>query len=399
MNMKTHPLTAVRAKTVLTLAGEGPSRGMEALCRPLPRLDDGIIVAEDGVIQIIEPYRDYRRRPDALPENEIRDLGDGVLTPGLINCHVHLEISHMAGKTTMGRGFRDWLASLVALDRNPPTTVTSDLATAIRSMADAGTACAGDISSRMPHAVLDAVRASGMEARVFREIIGHADAAVKAAKADAAGDAAFSLAGHAFYTTPGEAMVMAKQWCDAHSRPFSLHLAEHEDEVQFLVEEAGEFNAVLRRSMVPASWRAPRMRPVQYAASLGLLAPGTLAVHCVQCDAADIATLAAGGAAVCLCPRSNLGINVGEAPARTFAEKGIPLVLGTDSLASNTDLDVWNEAEFFLKKNIFPANALLRMATVNGAAALGLEHLAGRLEKGRRFWYRVFPSELAALLR
>lgn len=397
MNSNTHPFSAVRAKTILTLAGEGPARGMGALCRPLPRLDDGVIVAHDGVIRIIEAYKDYRRRSGALPESEIRDLGDGVLAPGLVNCHVHLEISHMAGKTVMGRGFRDWLVSLAALDRNPPQTVATDLAAAIQTMADAGTSCVGDISSRMPRAVLDAVRAAGMEARIFREIIGHGGAAVETAKADAAGDAAFTLAGHAFYTTPGEAMVAAKQWCDAHSRPFSLHLAEHEDEVRFLADEAGEFNAMLRRSIVPASWRAPRMRPVQYAASLGLLTPGTLAVHCVQCDEADIATLAAGGVAICLCPRSNSGINVGEAPARAFAEKGILLALGTDSLASNTDLDVWNEAEFFLKKNIFPANALLRMITVNGAAVLGQERLAGTLEKGRRFWYRMFPSELAAL--
>ena len=150
---------------------------------------------------------------------------------------------------------------------------------------------------------------------------------------------------------------------------------------------------------MPSSWRAPGKTPVRYAASLGLLGPGTLAVHCVHCDAADIETLAGSGAAICLCPRSNAAINVGEAPVTSFAEKGILLCLGTDSLASNADLDVWREAEFFLKKNLLPAKALLRMATVNGASVLGLGDRVGRLEKGMQFCYRAFPSEMSALFR
>lgn len=395
MNHTNH--TAVRARSILPLAGEAPARGTEALTRPLVRLDDGVIVAQDGVILAVEPYKDYCRRPGSLPREDVRDLGDVVLTPGLANCHTHLEISHMAGKTHMGDGFCDWLASLVALDRNPPENVEAALGTAVASLAAAGTACVGDISSRMPETVLRLIRAAGLAPRVFREIIGHAEHAVREAEKRAEADEAFSLAGHAFYTTPGEAMTAAKAWCVKNSRPFSLHLAEHEDECLCVQEEAGRLHGMLRKSIVPASWRAPRMSPVRYAASLGLLAPGTLAVHCVWCDAAEVALLAESGTAVCLCPRSNRGINVGEAPAGAFADKGALLVLGTDSLASNTDLDVWNEAEFFLKKSIFPANALLRMATVNGAAALGASRSAGRLEKGMLFCYRVFPSEASTL--
>ncbi len=122
-------------------------------------------------------------------------------------------------------------------------------------------------------------------------------------------------------------------------------------------------------------------------------------MHCVRCDAADIAALAGSGAAVCLCPRSNAAINVGEAPAKAYAAKGVPLVLGTDSLASNADLDVWNEALFFLKKNVFSANALLRMATVNGATVLGLSGTVVRREKGMLFCYRTLPSDMLALFR
>ncbi|MCC8194569.1 MAG: amidohydrolase family protein [Deltaproteobacteria bacterium] len=393
------PCSAVRARTVIPLAGELPARGMEALTRPLARIDDGIVLFRDGAILAVEPYTTYTRRPDALPRAGIRDLGDVILVPGLVNCHTHLEISHMAGRTVRGKGFADWVASLVALDAKAPDTAESDLRRAVESLAQSGTAAAGDISSRMPRSVLTAARDHAVDARIFCEIIGHAATAFDDAATVAGTDPAFTLAGHAFYTTPGETVAKARKWCAERGRPFSLHLAEHEDEVQCLRDGSGKLFDLLRERVVPASWRPPGMSPVQYAASLGVLAAGTLAVHCVRCDAHDIATLASGDAAVCLCPRSNLYINVGAAPAKTFAEKGILLCLGTDSLASNTDLDVWNEAEFFLEKNILPAKALLRMATVNGAAVLGLGGRLGRLEKGMRFCYKTFPDAMNALFR
>lgn len=388
-------IIAVRARSVVPLADEAPARGMEALTRPLAWVDDGVVAARGGRILAVEPHAEYMRRP-GVPAP--RDLGDVLLTPGLVNCHTHLEISHMRGKTQLGMGVVPWLKSLIALDRNPPGDTFPSLREALNSMAAYGTASVGDISSRMPGAVLEALRDVGLAARVFCEVIGGSGESADQAEALAASDPGFSLAGHAFYTTPGGAIARAHAWCAARSRPFSLHLAEHADEVECLRDGKGPLHDMVKH-LLPTGWRAPGLSPVKYAASFGLLAPGTLAVHCVQCGEEDIATLADSGAAVCLCPRSNAAINVGEAPARAFAERGVLLGLGTDSLASNADLCVWNEAEFFLKKSIFPANALLRMATVNGAAILGLPGRTGRLEKDGPFCYRVFPSDAISFFR
>jgi len=389
--------SAVRAKTIIPLTGEGVARGIDALTRSPARIDDGVILARNGIILDVESYKDYTRRPNA--PTAAYDLGDVILVPGLVNCHTHLEISHMAGKTVCGKGFADWVASLIALDAKTPDSAEDALHKAVASLISYGTAGLGDISSRMPRAVLSATQSSGIDSRIFCEIIGHGETAVAGSVATAKADTSFSLAGHAFYTTSEEAMVRAKQWCTAQLRPFSLHLAEHPDEVQCLRDASGKLYDQLRIRILPPSWRAPKMSPVQYAASLGLLTSGTVAVHCVQCDKTDIATLATGSAAVCLCPRSNACIAVGEAPAAEFAARGILLCLGTDSLASNTDLDVWKEAEYFLGKSILPANALLRMATVNGAAVLGLHDQVGRLEKGMRFCYKTFPNEMNAFFR
>ena len=393
--------SAVRARAVMPLASEQPAKRMDELSRPLAILDDGLILSRDNTILAVESYKDYCRRPDALPPNHIRDLGDVLLTPGLVNCHTHLEISHMAGKTVPGKGFFEWVASLVALDRNPPSPplIEQALSNAVASLAACGTAAVGDIASRIPRTVLRQTVSHGIASRIFCEVIGHEDAALTNAMHTAQEDTAFSLAGHALYTTPGKLVARAHQWSAAQGRPFSLHLAEHEDETRCLRDGSGKLHDLLRERVIPADWPTPGLPPVQLAASFGLLSPGTLAVHCVQCNQDDIAALATGHTAVCLCPRSNAYIAVGEAPARALAEAGVLLCLGTDSLASNTDLDVWKEAEYFLEKGILPAKALLRMATVNGARILGLSDHVGRLEKGLRFCYKTFPSEMVSLFR
>lgn len=389
--------TAIRARAVLSLAGERPARGWDALTAPLTPVYDGVVAAENGRILCVEPYAEYRRRPGALPPEAVEDLGDCVIAPGLVNCHTHLELSWMRGKTSRGNGFLDWVASLVTLDRaGGGAFVRPALHDAARHMRQTGTALAGDISNRMPETALQVGREENLALRSFLEIIGHDPEAPAKAAADAGSDAAFALAGHAFYSTPAESFVAARAWCEARGLPFSLHLAEHEDETECLFGR-GRFFERLRNVLIPKSWQAPRMRPVAYAAALGLLRAGTLAVHCVTCDAGEIDVLSASGAAICLCPRSNEYIGVGEAPAAAFAARGALLVLGTDSLASNDDLTLWNEAEYFFQKNILPANALLRMATVNGASVLGRSGDFGRLEKNMRFCYSIFPSEMLTL--
>lgn len=389
---------AVRARTLIPLAGEEPARGMAALAAPLARLNDAVIVGARGGIVAVEPYADFCRRVN-IGAVALTDLGDVVVTPGLVNCHTHLELSHMVGKTVLGRGFCDWIASLLAQDSPVTEGAIEAMRAAACDMVRAGTAAVGDITDRMPREALGAACTAGLDARVFFEIFGHDPERATAATATATANAAFSLAGHALYSTAGAAMARARSWCASRGLPFSLHLAEHEDEDECLRSGSGRLHAMLARRVLPAGWRAPGMGPVAWATSLGLLAPGTVAVHCVRCDAKDITLLVQSGCGVCLCPRSNAAMAVGEAPARALAEKGALLVLGTDSLASNTDLHVWKEAEFFLQKNILPGNALLRMATVNGAFVLRYFQRVGTLEKGKRFCYTVFPSETNSFFR
>lgn len=98
--------------------------------------------------------------------------------------------------------------------------------------------------------------------------------------------------------------------------------------------------------VLPEDWAGAHLRPVAYARRLDLLGPGTLAVHGVQLEPAEVTALAASGSALCLCPRSNEYLAVGTAPVAALLESGLLCCLGTDGLSSNTDLDVRQEAVF-----------------------------------------------------
>jgi cytosine/adenosine deaminase-related metal-dependent hydrolase len=204
-----------------------------------------------------------------------------------------------------------------------------------------------------------------------------------------------AVSGHALYSTSPEGLRAALVWCEERRRPFSLHLAESIDEQECLRQGTGTLHDLLAVNMLPPGWSAPGLGAVEYAGRLGLLTPRTLAVHCVQCSDADIERLVRGGSAVCLCPRSNTYIGVGKAPAEAMAEAGVMLCLGTDGLSSNHDLDMRRELAALRDEHGFSPRAALRIATVNGAAVLGLP-LLGTLEPGKAASFSLWDVDMFA---
>lgn len=394
--------TACRAATVITLAGEKAARGRAALEAPLRTEDNAVILAEGGVILGVEPYPVFRRR--AAASFTFTDAGDVCLAPGLINAHCHLELSHTKDKCVGGKGFTHWLRSLVAVLRTPCGTREACAATA-KALEDAvasGTAHIGDVGSRLPGLV------SGLAERLndnglryplthFLELIGFTAPAPEAGVPDElrAGPwflpassalpprryADCALSGHALYSTAPEALQAAQALCRRTGRVFSMHLAESPDEDECIRNGNGSLHALMAE-LLPAPTRAWGASPVALAGKLGLLGPGTLAVHCVRLSSADRELLSRSGCSVCLCPRSNAFTASGRAAPTAPEADGILFCLGTDGLSSNTNLDMREEAVAARDAYGLPARAVLRMASVNGAAALGLKDL-GTLEAGK----------------
>jgi 5-methylthioadenosine/S-adenosylhomocysteine deaminase len=181
-----------------------------------------------------------------------------------------------------------------------------------------------------------------------------------------------ALAPHAPYTVSDEALRRIVTYAAELNVPVHMHVHETEAEVRESVAKVGA-------------------RPLQRLERLGLLSPQLMAVHMTQLEPHEIATLAAQGVHVLHCPESNMKLASGFCPVARLAAAGVNVALGTDGAASNNDLDMFGEmrSAALLAKAVagdasaVPAAAALRMATLNGARALGLEDLVGSLVPGK----------------
>lgn len=351
----------------------------------VPELWDAGLAVQHGRIVAVGPWSELKSC------GPVHDLGTVTLVPGLINAHTHLELSHLAGAIPQGLGFSAWADSLFALLRTSARKQNS--AQSFNDYVGQGLACVLDVCSRPGHTYAQLEQA-GIHIVSVQEYAGR----VRKID-DTANTLTWSRAAHALYSTQAEFVVQLKQWCENQGKVFSIHLAEVPGENDFFVHGQGQFAEFLRaRRILLKNFQPPGLSAVAYAKSLGVLNARTLAVHCVHVDDADIDVLAHSGTRVCLCLRSNAWIGVGQPPVAALHEAEIPLCVGTDSLASNTDLDIW--AELRAVRAVLPTitlTELLAMATRIPAELLGLGQEYGRLAVGNRACWAVLPEDWAEL--
>lgn len=361
-----------------------------------PPVEDGALLVEDGRIRACGAYRQLAA---AHPRAPLVDFGDAVLLPPLVNAHTHLELTDFpdwavaAGVAAPPGDFVDWILQLVKVKRSVSAEqLRTSLAAGLRAALLAGTGAIGDILTS-----LDAVsvyRSSPLRGCLFAEVLGY-DPAVIAARLDTiaglvqtppAPDLAWGLSPHAPYTLSAATIDQVFTFARRHALRCAMHLAESADESHFLHNASG---AIAERLYVAAQWdpksaHAPGCSPVRALCRQDRLQSGDLAVHGVQVAAADLDLLRQTGCSVVLCPRSNAALKVGKAPLAAYLAAGVPLALGTDSLASAPSLSLWDELAF--AQTWFAGQASpcdwLRMATLGGARALGLDARMGRLAPG-----------------
>lgn len=372
-----------------------------------PPVSDAAVAVEDGRIVLSGRRKDVLKSAKVA---EVRDLGDAVLIPGLVNAHTHLELSWMRGSSPEGADYLAWLRDLVARRREvEPSVERAAASEAIETMVSRGTVAVGEVANGTWTAGL--LASSPLRGVVFHEVYGFpaADAESILEKAAvrldeiesdpavrSAGDRwTVALTPHAGHTTSAPLLRALRGRALASGEPLSIHVAESAIEAAFLRDGAGPFVDFLKeREAWDESWRPPGHSPVDFLDRLGILGPKTLVVHAVHLDHADLSKLQGRGATVVTCPRSNRRLDVGLAPVSKLLTSGIPVALGTDSLASAPDLDLFAELAALREDHpgLAPA-AALRMATLNGAAALGqVAHLGG-IEKGRLDALIVVPLD------
>lgn len=358
-----------------------------------PPIRDGWIDVEHGRIAAVGRSAD-RSHPSGSREV---DLGAVAVLPGLVNAHTHLELSYLRGQVPPAATFVTWIRDVIAARRRQPDANAPEIASAVDAgIAEAvasGTAVFGDISNTM--ITVGPLTASPLAGVVFFELIAFnppdADAFVEQSRRrlaafTPAGDVRLGLAAHAPYSVaPAVFRAIRRGDRDPLAR-YSVHLAESAEETEFMRTGGGPWRAVLDEvgSWNP-DWAPPAVSPVQCLDDLGFLDGRTLAVHGVQMTRADLAKMAARGATLVACPRSNARTGAGTPPIADFFAAGVRVAVGTDSLASTPDLNLFTElAAMRALAPAVPAAALLDSATRQGAEALGFGDDFGTIEPGKR---------------
>jgi len=333
----------------------------------------------DGLIAWLGPRE---RAPAAL---QVRELPDCLLCPGLINAHGHAAMS-------LFRGLADDLPLMTWLREHiwpaegrwvDPGFVRDGTDLAIAEQLKGGITCFADMYF-YPREACEQVEQSGIRAQVAVPLL---DFPIPgAATADDALHQAIELFGelrhhpritialgpHAPYTVGDETLEKIRVIADQLDAPLHMHIHETASEVEQAVAEHGE-------------------RPLARLARLGLLGPSLQAVHMTQISDDDLALLVESNTSVIHCPESNLKLASGLCPVERLWQAGVNVAIGTDGAASNNDLDLLGEtrtAALLAKAVAGSASALdahraLRMATLNGARALGLDTQIGSLELGK----------------
>jgi 5-methylthioadenosine/S-adenosylhomocysteine deaminase len=335
-----------------------------------------------GKILALLPSADARGRFATAQEI---DLPGHALIPGLINAHTHSPM-------VLLRGLADDLPLMVWLTQHiwpaeqrwvNPEMVLAGTRLAALEMLKSGTVCFNDMYFH-PEVTARVAAEAGMRAVVGMILVdfptGYAEGPEQylskgLALHDRYRDHSLirtAFAPHAPYSVSEGPMSRVRTLADELDVPVHIHLHETADEITQSLRDHGE-------------------RPIRRLERLGLLGPNLVAVHMTQLEDEEIALIAEAGAHVVHCPESNLKLASGFCPVVRLLNAGVNVALGTDGAASNNDLDMMGEVQTaaLLAKGIagsaaaLPASRALRMATINGARALGLEEETGSLEPGK----------------
>jgi len=376
-----------------------------------PPLEDGALLISEGKILRVGFRKDLTAASSGAA---VIDFGDAVILPPFVNAHTHLELTHFpdwvresASEAPEPNSFVDWILHVIRVKRGlTPERYVASLAAGIEASLAAGTGAVGDILSCF--SARDAYRNSPIRGRLYLETLGHDPVRVQTVldRIDAilteqqAGHLRLGIAPHSTFTLSTDSLRQVFDFARQRRVPTTLHLAESPEEARFIRDSAGPIGDTLYPFV---GWQTPtprRSSPTVFAEACGALSPDCLLAHGVQLDEGDAERLARAGSTVVFCPRSNARLGVGTLPVERYRQAGIPLAIGTDSLASNDSLSLWEEiafAEQWLVGRVNPSE-LLAMATHNGARALGLASKMGELKAGAGGNFQVLKiSELPSL--
>ncbi|WDQ18335.1 amidohydrolase family protein [Rhodopirellula sp. P2] len=350
---------------------------------PIP---NGMIVVDSGIMTLIRPFQ------DSQVEGDLVDLGDVGILPGLVNAHTHLEFSDLAQPIGQaGMELADWIREVIA------TRGMVDTDTRQKHVLKGHAEATGSGTQLIADIVTTPLETIPRNTIAFAEVLGLSQArgdermaqAEQHLEKNASPDLQrrpAAISPHAPYSTPLPLLNRCIETAKRLQVLLAMHVAESPAERELLNHGTGPFAESLHALGLPVDqffpWAAPS--PLVHLIDLLGEAPRTLIVHGNDLNESEIQRIASHpNCSVVYCPRTHHFFGHSQHPVAELQAAGINVALGTDSRASNPDLNLWSEAQHLLRhrQDLSPTQ-VLRMATANGAEALGRSTTHGRLAVG-----------------
>ena len=344
--------------------------------------DYSIVIENDKIIDLVPQDKVF----DEYEANDTYQLTDYILIPGLINTHTHAAMSLFKGFAD-DLPLQDWLNDYIWPAEKEfinSSFVKDGSILALSEMIKSGVTTFNDMYF-FPDATAEAVKELGVRSNIGLVVLDFptnyaTDPEDYLLKGFEFRDKwrneeliTTSIAPHAPYSVSDEAFTLINTYSEELSINIHTHLHETQWEIEDSIEKYG-------------------ITPVQRLNNLGIIGPSLMAVHCVHLNDQDMATLAKNKASIVHNPSSNMKLGSGIADIAKMLKQNLNISLGTDSSASNNRLDIMEEmrlAALLIKGSTkspesFSANEAIKMATINGAKALGLESIIGSIEKNKK---------------
>ena len=367
-----------------------------------PHIEDGAVLVHGTDIVEVGRRADLLR---AHPAEDVIDYGLAALMPGFVDLHTHLEYAVFRGVVD-DLPYTQWKMLVQSREARLDDADWADSAVlgaveAIRS----GITTVADVTDS--GASVAAANRSGLRGVLYREVSTMDASAVDrelsgaleemrewAARCDAT-RISIGIAPHSPYTCHPRLFKAIAEAVGTAETYVAIHLAGSRDEYDFVRYGSSPLGQDFRAQSgwAEQAWLPTGVSPVQYVSQWGLLQlPNVLAAHCVHVDDHDIETLERADVAIAHCPRCNAKLGMGIAPLSSFLARGLRVGLGTDSPASNSTIDFFDEMRVGLliqrgitgEASFYTAERFMTMATLGGARALKLDHLIGTLKPGKR---------------
>lgn len=352
-------------------------------CEPINKvLTDHALILHQGLIQDILPSKEINQH---YTSNSVQHYTTHAIIPGLINGHTHLGMTYLRGIAD-DLALMNWLTNHIwpAEKKWGHADFVRDATEfAIAELIRSGTTCFNEMYFFM-HDTAKAAEIAGIRGKIAAHVITFPtnwakDLDDELEKAEIFIEAyknnpliSPTMAAHAIYTVPEKALLRVKAMADRYQLQINMHLNETAHEVQQSLTDTG-------------------LTPLERLEKIGYLTPQLIAIHMTQITDKDLEMLAKGKPNIVHCPLSNMKLASGACPVDKLQAIGLNVALGTDSSASNNDLNMINEMRTAallaklttLNPESLSAENVLKMATINGAKALGIDDITGSLEKGK----------------